>query len=489
MIINLTHQKFIELIPDYVINIAGELQKAGFEAYLVGGSIRDVLLGKKPGDYDIATNAYPEQIVKVFPKSIPTGAKFGTITVVGTDSQGEKYDVEVTTYRSEADYVGGRWPTKVEFTKTITEDLARRDFTINAIALNLQEFDNPQFNIQKVLVDPFDGITDLNNKIIKAVGNPIERFSEDGLRAVRACRLASQLGFEIEQKTFEAIKQTLHITKQVSIERFREEFEKILYKSSKPSVGLKLLKETGILELFIPELLEGIGIEQPQFHVDDVFEHSLKTVDEAEDSIKLAALFHDIAKPRTMSVDEKGVHFYGHDTMGAEMTREILKRLRFPNTEIERTANLVRWHMFYYPSADWRKENKLEDPDDNLKLKHGWSDSGVRRLIKNVGGEEQIDDLMKLRIADASSNPKSDFNPLELDELSKRIADVRAKEMALKINDLDITGEDLMQNFGLQPGPQIGRILNILLDKVIEEPLLNKKLDLLRLAKEELDKN
>ena len=276
--------------------------------------------------------------------------------MIAEDENGEKFDVQVTTYRSEADYMSGRWPTKVEFARTIQEDLSRRDFTINAIAMNLQRFDEEIGNVREILIDPYNGIQDLENKIIRAVLDPLERFAEDGLRAVRACRLASQLEFEIEPNTFEAIKQRLHITKLVSIERFRDELIKLLLKSPKPSVGLRLLKDSGILEIFIPELLEAVGIVQPEFHSDDVFDHSIKTVDEAEDSIKLAALFHDIGKSRTRSEDERGIHFYGHDVKGAEMTKEIMTRLKFPNAEIERIIRLIRWHMFYYPSADWRQQ-------------------------------------------------------------------------------------------------------------------------------------
>jgi tRNA nucleotidyltransferase/poly(A) polymerase len=309
--ISLSLKQLKELIPHYVIEIAETLQKEGYEAYLVGGSVRDVLVGKIPGDYDIATNAYPEDVVRICPRSVPTGAKFGTITVVGEDEKGERFDVEVTTYRSEADYMGGRWPAKVEFTKTIEEDLSRRDFTINAMALNLQEFDtvDNDSEVKGLLKDPYDGIADLEGKLIRAVGDPIDRFSEDGLRPMRGCRLASQLDFEIEPWTFKAMQGTNHITKQVSVERLRDELMKILLKSPKPSKGLRLLKDTGILEIIVPELLEGIGIFQPEYHVDDVFEHSLKAVDAAEDNIKLAALFHDIAKPRTMNVDDNGCTF------------------------------------------------------------------------------------------------------------------------------------------------------------------------------------
>lgn len=474
----MTNVDFKNKIPDYVTKVANRLIENGYEAYLVGGSIRDIITGKTPDDFDIATNAYPEQITEIFEKSIPTGAKFGTITVISEDAHGEKFDVEVTTYRSEADYVGGRWPSRVEFARSIDEDLSRRDFTINAIALNLDESNNFQ------IVDPFNGLEDINNKVIRAVGNPIDRFEEDGLRAVRACRLASQLNFTIEQATFDAIKQTLHVTKLVSIERFRDELLKLLYKSPKPSVGLRLLKESGILQLFIPELLEGVDVTQPEFHSDDVFEHSILTVDEAEDSIKLAALFHDIGKPRTISKDEKGTHFYGHDITGAEITKEVMKRLKFPNIEIDRTYKLVRWHMFYYPSADWRKSE-----EEAKGAEHGWTDGAIRRLIQNVGGEEAIDDLLKLRIADQLSNKKYQFDQEELDAITRRIADVRAKEMALKISDLDITGNDLIENFNIPAGPIVGQTLKFLLEKVIDEPGLNKKVDLLILAKEYLTKN
>lgn len=512
--LNLTVQQLKSLIPSYVLDTAKALNQNNYDAYLVGGSLRDVLLGKVPGDYDIATNAYPEEIEKIFPRSIPTGAKFGTITVVGEDEQGERFDIEVTTYRSEADYMGGRWPTKVEFTKTIEEDLARRDFTINAMALDMRKFvalteddtddATQQIMIKDLVVDPYNGLQDLEAKIIRAVGNPIERFSEDGLRPMRACRIASQLDFEIEQATLEAIKETNHITKMVSVERLRDELLKLLMKSPKPSKGLRLMKDTGIMAIVLPELLEGIDIVQPQYHVDDVFEHTLKVVDAAEDEVKVAALLHDIAKPRTRSEDAAGVHFYGHDMLGGEMAVEILTRLKFPNSEIDRISKLVRWHMFYYPSADWRKgqSDKLKFSEANKeeikkqieesrtkRAQAGWSDAAIRRLIASVGGEEAIDQLMKLRIADAEGNPMSEFNPHELDVLAERIADVRSKDMALKVADLDISGQDLMQAFKLEPGPKIGEVMNYLLDQVIEDPLLNQKEELIKLAGNFLSQN
>jgi poly(A) polymerase/tRNA nucleotidyltransferase (CCA-adding enzyme) len=512
--LNLDYQNLIQKIPKYVLVISEVLETNNFEAHLVGGSVRDILIGKQPQDYDIATNAYPEDIQKLFPKSIAVGAKFGTIVVVIEDENGERFDVEVTTYRSEADYVGGRWPSKVEFSKTIHEDLSRRDFTMNAIAINLQlmaksrENNDPisaldivktERNIQEVLIDPFDGIKDIESGIIRAVRDPLERFTEDGLRPVRACRLASQLSFEIEQETFEAAKATNHITKLISVERFKEEFVKILLKSPKPSVGIRLIDEAGILQIFIPELLEGKNVNQPQFHIEDVFSHSLHACDVAEDSIKLAALLHDVGKPRTKSEDGKGVHFYGHDQLGADMVVEIMKRLHFSNDEIDRTEKLVRWHMFFYPSGDWRKtnlgSNSVAPSDDfldpvikgkNDNEKFGWTDGAIRRMIIKLGGEQNFTDLMKLRIADATSNPKSPFNPKEIDVLAKRVSDVLAQESAFKISDMNISGQDLMKEFSLEPGKQIGEVLKFLFEKVIDEPILNEKSKLLEMAKDYL---
>ncbi len=504
--IELTLSQLKELIPSYVISIAEQLQQNNYEAYLVGGSLRDVLLGIKPNDFDVATNAYPEEIEKIFPKSVPTGAAFGTITVLAEDENGERFDVEVTTYRAEADYRGGRWPTKVEYTKTIQEDLSRRDFTINAMALNLQEFDtvHSDSEVKGLLIDPFGGVSDINTGIIKAVGDPIERFSEDGLRSVRGCRFAAQLEFNVEPKTLAAMKITLGVTRMVSVERFRDELLKLLAKAPKPSVGLRLMQEAGILEIFIPELLEGIDVVQPEFHVDDVFTHTLKAVDEAEDRVKLAALFHDIGKPRTRTEDEKGIHFYGHDQLGADMTIEIMKRLKFSNVEIDRVSKLVRWHMFYYPSADWRKikgddfdyqnataaeiQQHIKDSRSG-KSEGGWSDGAIRRLIMNVGGEDAVDDLMRLRIADALGNEKSEFNPEEIGVLSERISEVRAKDMALKVEDLDISGKIIMDEFNLEPGPRVGELLKYLLDAVIEEPRLNEQDKLIALVKDYLSTN
>jgi poly(A) polymerase/tRNA nucleotidyltransferase (CCA-adding enzyme) len=334
--------------------------------------------------------------------------------------------------------------------------------------------------ITEYLIDPFGGVNDLKNRLIRCVGNPIERLSEDGLRSVRGCRFAAQLQFDIHPETKDAMSKTLHITKHVSIERFRDELLKLLYKSPKPSVGINHMKDVGILEIFIPELLEGIGVEQPEFHTEDVYNHTLSAVDVAADNVKIAALFHDIAKPRTKSVDSSGIHFYGHDVKGAEMTRDIMKRLKFPNAVIEDTALLVKYHMFHYPSADWRKANLTMDDSSD----HGWSDGAIRRLIKNVGGDEQIEKLLALRLADATSNKKAEYNRSELTLLSQRISEVRAASSAMSISDLDISGDVLMQHFGIKPSKMLGDILKTLLEKVIDNPTLNKRETLLELAEE-----
>ena len=457
-------------IPDFVKKVGNKLLENNFEAFLVGGCVRDMLLSKTPKDYDIATNATPEEISHIFPRSILIGARFGTVTVLSEENSEETFPVEVTTYRSEAEYINGRWPSKVEFSKTIQEDLARRDFTINALALNMD-------SDKEELIDLHGGLQDLNQRIIRAVGNPIERFSEDGLRPYRACRFASTLKFEIDENTFEAIKETLNVAKLVSPERVRVEFVRMILESSHPSKGIDLMRECGLLNLFLPELLEGYGVIQNDFHTDDVYWHNLHCVDIAPDEVKLAALFHDIGKPRK----KDGPHFYGHDLEGAEMTRKIMKRLRFSNEEIQKTSNLIRWHMFYYPITEaTNDQQKLEVR--NEMMKHGWSDQAVRRFIRNVGGTDQIDQLFKLRIADATCNPKSAWDPIEIQALEMRVSKVLEQDMAMKITDLDITGTDLI-NLGVPKGPEIKKILNYLLDKVEEDPNLNERTKLLELSR------
>jgi poly(A) polymerase/tRNA nucleotidyltransferase (CCA-adding enzyme) len=462
-------------IPEYVQKTANMLVKQGFECYLVGGAVKDVVLGNSPHDYDLATDALPDEMLEIFPQSVATGAKFGTILALMSDGKGEVYEVEVTTFRSEADYVDGRWPSNVQFVVDIDKDLGRRDFTFNAMAIDLSGANLGESQEQFLdIYDPFNGITDLNLKLVRAVGTPLERFKEDGLRALRACRLASELEFEIEEETFKAIGQSIPVVEMVSMERIRDEFMKLLLYSPKPSKGINLLKDTGLLEIFLPELIEAVGVEQKLFHKYDVYEHSLRTCDIAEDSVKLVALLHDIAKVKT---DTKDGHFYGHDSLGAEMTGEIMKRLKFPNEEIEKAKKIVKNHMFYYPHVtdemDAQEKEKIE--------LHEWTDAAIRRFIRRVG-KENIEDLFRLRIADATANPYSEFNPTEIAQLQAHISEVLKQDMALKVSDLKITGDELAQ-LGIPRGPEMGETLNKLLDIVIEDPLKNKKEILLEEAR------
>ena len=451
------------------------LVKEGYEAFLVGGAVRDIVLKKTPHDYDLATNALPDEMLNLFPKSVSTGAKFGTVIALMQDDYGETHEVEVTTFRSEAEYIDGRWPSSVKFVDDIARDLGRRDFTFNAMAIDLSELDLSDGVEEKVvdIYDPFGGVEDIRKKVVRAVGTPLERFKEDGLRSFKATRMASQLGFEIEPATLQGMKDSLSVAGVVSMERIRDEFMKLLLNSPKPSVGIEIMREVGLLQLFLPELLEGVGVEQKLYHVHDVYTHILKTVDIAHDSVKLAALFHDIAKPRT---DMGNGHFYGHDKMSADMAEQIMKRMKFPKSEIMRTRKLVENHMFYYPHIT---EDMTEEEKKKIEM-HEWSDSAVRRFIQRVG-EENIDDLFRLRMADAQSNPSTVFKPDEITLLQKRISHVREQDMALKISDLKINGEDL-EKLGIEKGPKMGLILQELLDAVVEDPLMNEKEKLSELA-------
>jgi poly(A) polymerase/tRNA nucleotidyltransferase (CCA-adding enzyme) len=458
--------KFV--IPEYVQAVARILIKEGYKCYLVGGALRDIVLDIQPDDYDLATDADPDEMLKIFPKAISTGAKFGTVTVVMGEKDGSHHDVQVTTFRSEEQYVDGRWPSKVEFVDDLDVDLSRRDFTFNSMAFDFSsaELDGEENKKTWTVYDPYGGRNDLKSKIVRAVGNPVERFKEDGLRAFKACRMAAQLGFDIEPKTLGAIKETLSVARQVSMERIRDEFMKMLKNSDKPSIGVELMRNSGLLEIFLPELLECVDVEQLKFHAHDVYGHLLHSLDKAPVEIRLAALLHDIGKPRKNMGDGR---FYGHDIEGEKMTREIMKRMKFSNAEIDRVASLVRYHMFYFPTVgDEASKQEVEEYEAKK-----WTDSAVRRFIFRVG-EENLDDLFKLRIADAISNPKTAFTPKEIELLQERISEVRAKDMALSITDLVIDGNDL-QKLGVEKGPRMGEILSKLLEIVIEDPGMNDK--------------
>jgi poly(A) polymerase/tRNA nucleotidyltransferase (CCA-adding enzyme) len=456
-------------IPKEIQLIIEKLEKGGFEAYVVGGPVRDFLMGKMPKDWDMTTDAKPEEIQNFFPHSFYNN-NFGTVTVVNDNMEDESLKtVEITTYRTESDYTDKRHPDKVEFTPSLEEDLKRRDFTINAMALREKEG-------REEIVDLFDGKKDLEIRIIRAVGNPDERFSEDALRMLRAVRFAVQLDFEIEKKTFESIKKNAELLKNISEERIRDEFAKIIL-SDDPARGVELLQGSGLLRFVVPELEAGIGVAQNRHHIYTIYEHLIKTLEACPSKkleVRLAALFHDIAKPQTKAGEGQDSTFYNHDYVGAKITEKIMKRLKFSNKAIERTSLLVKNHMFYYNTGEV-------------------SEAGVRRLIRRVG-KENLKDLMDLRIADriGSGTPKG--KPYKLRHLEYLIEKVSKDPISPKM--LNINGGDIMKLLEIQPGPKVGAILKVLLAEIIEDPEKNNKeylekrvKDLYELPLEEIQKS
>jgi len=430
--------------PSGALHIIKTLKDKGFKCFLVGGSVRDILLDRIPEEWDLTTDAPPEIVSRSFHKVVPTGIEFGTVTVLVEDGT-----FEVTTFRKDEKYTDGRHPSQVKYSKNLEEDLSRRDFTVNAMAYDptTDEF-----------IDKFGGQKDLSAKLIRTVGQPLDRFSEDGLRSVRACRFAAQLAFEIEKQTFEAISKTLHITKKVALERVHDELVKML-SAPKPSLGLEYMRRSGLLKLFIPELELGVGVEQPaQFHKWDVYYHSLYSCDAAPADnlpVRLAALLHDIAKPLCKKEDT----FYGHDQKGREMAEDILRRLRFSNEHIEKVGLLIANHMFNYESS--------------------WSDAAVRRFVRRVG-PNNIPDLFALRSADTKAMER-EIDSAYLSELQRRIDKILAEENALHIKDLKVNGADVMKQLDIPPGPRVGKVLEGLLEKVLDDPSLNEREKLLGL--------
>ena len=450
---------------------------AGKQVYLVGGAVRDILRGKKAKDWDLATDARPEEVIALFHKKdvrgekqksfvVPTGIKHGTVTV-----HFKGISIEVTTFRSESAYSDGRHPDSVEFGSSIEEDLSRRDFTMNAAAYKFPS--GP-------IVDPFDGRKDIKFRIIRTVGRPEERFSEDGLRPVRALRFASQLGFTVDEKLLAAIPASLSLTAKVAAERLRDELDKIIA-SGKPSTALLLMEKTGLLQLLIPELAACRGIKQDRahgigFHRYDVLDHSLLACDYASgkaftgkaapsqfthSSRCLAALFHDIGKPVTTQTDKDGVRtFYGHEKESALLARAILQRFRYPNVVTDTVCHLVEEHMFHYEES--------------------WTDSAVRRFIVRAG-EEHLADLFALRRADAYGMAAVEPPPRFLAPLERRIEETLKANRALSLKDLSISGKDLIA-LGVTPGKHIGIILAELLEAVLDDPALNTREKLLEIA-------
>lgn len=436
-------------IPEYVNMVLNRLEEYGYEAFVVGGSVRDLLLARDPSDYDIATNAEPEEIEYIFRdlKTIAVGKEFGTIIVVQ-----EQGLIEVTTYRVEGDYLDGRRPSHVIFSSKIEDDLSRRDFTINSIAYN-----------EKVgLIDPFNGGLDLEKGLIRTVGTPEERFKEDHLRILRGVRFASQLGFNLEEDTYMACKAMSHLLSIISVERIREELFKILL-SFKPSYGIGLMNDLGILDIILPELKATVGFEQNNPHHDkDVFNHTLCVVDGVSDKleIRLAALFHDIGKPSTFTVDEEGIgHFYGHEEVSVEMTRDILTRLRCSNELIKSVSLLIGDHM-----------TKSRD----------MKDKGLKRLITRVG-EKRIFHLLELQKIDRMcTNSLADISFFE--EKKEDVIRILESHQAYEKKQLEIDGYDII-NLGYKQGKILGDILDYLMERVLDDPTLNHKEKLIELVK------
>ncbi len=431
------------------------LENAGFEGFLVGGCVRDILLGRSPADWDITTNAGPTKIQEFFPNSFYEN-KFGTVSVVTGSEDPKLRAIEITPYRIEGKYSDKRHPDEIRFAKTIEEDLGRRDFTANAIAMNSS----------LEIIDPFGGQKDLENKIIKAVGNAEERFEEDALRIMRAVRFSAELGFSVEEKTGKALEKKAGLLKFIASERIRDEFSKIIM-SQKPSIALEELRKLKILAIFLPELEEGYGIGQNKHHIYTVWEHNLNALDHSAKEkwplvVRMSALFHDVGKPRAKRGEGPNSTFYGHEIIGAKMTEKILARLKYPGEFVEKSTKLVRYHLFYYNVDEV-------------------SESSVRRLIKQVGPED-MEDLIRVRICDRIGSGVPKAEPYKLRHFRFLVEKLQRDPISAKM--LKIDGNKIKELTNLPQGIKVGLILNALMDEVLDNPEKNDKEYLEKRAKE-----
>lgn len=457
-------------IPKEVTKVADTLEAAGFEAYLVGGCVRDLLIGRVPKDWDITTNATPEEIMALFPETYCNN-DYGTVGVVNEDVTDLSLKVvEVTPYRSEGEYSDKRRPDKVEFGVSLEEDLKRRDFTINAIAFRAKN---------DTLVDHFDGADDLRKKRLKTVGEADKRFGEDALRMMRAVRLASELNFAIESETMASITRNAALLAHISAERIRDEFLRII-DSPSPMLGVAMLEKLGMLDYVLPELKDSIGCEQGGIHAYDVYEHLLRSLQAAADKgypteMRLAALLHDIAKPATRREGgrNKRYTFFGHEVVGARMTAKIMKRLKMPKELAEKVETLVRWHMFF------------SDPE-LITL------SAVRRTIARVG-EDNIESLLNLRVCDRVGTGRPKEQPFRFRQYKAMVDQALRDPISVKM--LKTSGDRIMKMTGEKPGRKLGYVLHALLEEVLEDPSLNTEeymdarvVELLKLSEEELRK-
>ncbi len=437
-------------LPEVLYSLARVFADAGYGCYVVGGALRNLAMGEEPEDYDIATNAPPTTVTRLFRRTIPTGIKHGTVTVL---FGGQSF--EVTTFRTESSYSDGRRPDRVEYVGTIEEDLSRRDFTVNGMAYDL---------LEKEFVDPHGGLKDLERGVIRAIGDPAERFSEDGLRLLRCVRFAGRLGFSIDEATYSALRTGARRIGAVSPERIRDEFTKILL-AEDPTWGLTLLRDSGLMEELLPELFrtrltpQGRGVDQ------NVLDHSIRTAAASPNHsliVRLAALFHDIGKSRTQEGEAPGpLSFHRHEVVSAEETEGILKRLRYPNAVVADVCHLIRHHMIRY--------------DDS------WSDGAVRRFVRTIG-RDNLSAWFSLRKADALGKGMPIKKAPGLGSLSDRIEKVITEDSALSIGDLAITGEDLA-SVGIPRGPEMGIVLRELLETVLDDPAQNDPERLRRIAR------
>ncbi len=429
-------------IPQKVKNIINKFLENKAEIYIVGGACRDLLLGRKVNDWDFTTNLPPEEMKKLFPKNSFYNNNFGTFSILGKDDE----IFEVTTFRTERGYSDGRHPDEVKWGKSLKEDLERRDFTINAIAIKV--LDN-----ELSIVDMFSGQKDLEKKLIRTVGNADDRFKEDALRLIRAVRIAGQIGFSIEEKTLKSIQKNAKLINNIAGERIRDEIFKILI-SDKPSNGINLLKDSGLLQELMPELINGINMTQKGHHIDDVWTHNLKTLDNCESKnpvTRLAALLHDVGKPKSMKGEGEKRTFHNHEVYGSRIAVSIGKRLKLSNKELDQLFRLVRWHMFTVQETQ--------------------TDKAVRRFIRNVT-LDYIDEMIAMRRADRlGSGAKETSWRWEL--FKKRIVEVQKQPFAVK--DLKIKGDDVMEILKIKPGRRVGEVLEAIFKEVEQKPELNDR--------------
>ena len=436
-------------IPENVLNIIKTLNSNGYEAYIVGGCVRDSIIGKTPYDWDIATNASPDNVKNLFENTVDTGIKHGTVTVI---IHNETY--EITTYRIDGKYIDNRRPENVRFTNSLEKDLARRDFTINAIA----------FHPKTSFFDPFDGIIDIKSKVVRCVGNPNERFVEDALRMIRAVRFSAQLGFEIESVTFDSIYMNSSIISKISSERIQEELTKIIT-SDNPS-KLRLLVDSNIMKYVIPEFVDCFDTPQNNpNHIYNVGEHILCALENIENNpvLRWTMLLHDIGKPVTRTTDENNIdHFHGHQAEGVKISLNILKRLKFDNKTTDKILRLVKYH------------DRQIAPDL----------VPVRRAVRKLG-DDIFSDLLKVKEADykGQGSKYTGKNLLNLKKIKEIYKTIKESSQCVSLNSLVINGSDLI-NLGMEQGPRLGKVLNSLLDEVIDNPSLNNRNDLINIAKE-----